>query len=271
MKISMKVEHIKGLIIDLDGVIFEGDKPLGDLQTWFEIIHDKKVGVVIATNNSSKTSEYVVDLLESNGAQLIPKQIITSGMVTLHYLSAKYPEGSKVYVIGTKVLKETLKSGGYTILDDANCVADVVVVGIDKTVTYDKLKYASLHVRAGAEFIATNDDRTVKSHEGLVPAAGTIVAAVEAATSRKAVIMGKPYIPMFNVALQQLGLEANKVLVVGDQLETDIRGAQAACCNTALVLTGGTAEKEAKAWQPQIDIVARDLGAVLNTLKGMNE
>lgn len=262
----MIIEKIKGLIIDLDGVIFEGDQCLGDIKAWFKKIRDAKIGVVIATNNSSKTSDYVVSLLAKNGVLLESKQIITSAMVTLEYLNAKYPLGSKLYVIGTPVLKETLGEGGYTVINDRSCIADAVIVGIDKAVTYDKLKDANLHIREGAEFIATNDDRTVKSSEGLVPAAGTIVAAIEVASSKKAVVMGKPHKPMFQVALKHLGLDAKNVLVIGDQIETDISGAQKVGCRTALVLTGVTDDEAANTWQPKIDIVAKDMGAVVDAL-----
>ena len=267
----MTIKHIKGLIIDLDGVIFQGDQSLGDIEAWFKKIQDANIGVVIASNNSSKTSDYVVSLLAKNGVRLESKQVITSSMVTLEYLNARYPRDATLYVIGSPVLKETLERGGYTVINDRSCIADAVIVGIDKTLTYDKLKDASLHIREGAEFIATNDDRTVKSSEGLVPAAGTIVAAIEAASSQKAVIMGKPYRPMFHVALQYLGLEAKNVLVIGDQIETDISGAQDAGCWSALVLTGVTDEKAAHAWRPEIDIVAKDMGAVLDVLLRVKE
>jgi len=191
---------------------------------------------------------------------------VTSGMVTVEYLKANFSNPAKVYVIGTSVLKKTITDAGFVVLEDRNEAADAFVVGIDKTFDYIKMKDACLHVAAGADFLATNDDRAIKTAEGLVPAAGAIVAAIETATERKAKVMGKPHLPMFESAINRLDLEPHQALMVGDQLRTDIDGAQKAGCKTALVLTGVTDRASAQKWSPEIDIIAEDFGMVVETL-----
>jgi 4-nitrophenyl phosphatase len=131
-----------------------------------------------------------------------------------------------------------LNEGGYAVTGDVVPQVVAVAVGVDFTLTYDKLKHASLCLRAGADFIATNNDATFPTPEGLVPGAGSIVAALQTASGKTPVNMGKPNAPMFEAALRALDTQAGKTLMVGDRLDTDILGAAAVGMQTALVLTG---------------------------------
>ncbi len=111
--------------------------------------------------------------------------------------------------------------------------------------TYQKLSRATLHIRAGAPFYGTNPDKTFPTPQGLVPGAGSILAAIEAATDVKPIIIGKPQPAMMYMALEKLGTLPEETLVVGDRLETDIAAGQAAGCKTALVLSGVSTKQQA--------------------------
>ena len=262
----MSSKQIKGLIIDIDGVLFEGSKAIGSLQKSFDKINALNLPFIIATNNSGRSRADCIGLFEAHGVKLDIDQVVSSVSVTLRYLEAHFCKKASVYVLGSKVLKSELLNAGYVLIDNIACSADAVIIGIDKDFDYEKLKYASLHIQRGAVFIATNDDKTVKSPDGLIPAAGSIVAAVEAATAVKAKVMGKPHQPMFDLALQHLSINNDQVLMIGDQLETDIKGAQVLGLQTALVLSGVCSNEQAIAWLPAIDIIEKDFTALIDAI-----
>jgi 4-nitrophenyl phosphatase len=141
-----------------------------------------------------------------------------------------------------------------------------VVVGLDRSLTYKQLEIATLLIRTGVPFIGTNPDRSFPTPKGLVPGAGAILAALEAATNVNPVIVGKPSPEMYLLALERLRTAASETLVVGDRLETDILGAQSIGCHTALVLSGVSSAEQASLWTPAPDYVVRDLTELLEKL-----
>jgi 4-nitrophenyl phosphatase len=134
-----------------------------------------------------------------------------------------------------------------------------MVAGIDRTLTYHKLRRATLHIRSGVPFYGTNPDTTFPTPAGLVPGAGSILAAIEAATGIRPVVIGKPSPFMLELAIERMNLAGDEVLVVGDRLETDIAGGQSAGAHTALLLSGVSQMEEANIWIPKPDLVAKDL------------
>jgi 4-nitrophenyl phosphatase len=251
---------IKSLILDMDGVLWKGTQPIGDLQSIFDEISKRKLKVVMATNNATTSPVEYVDKLSAFGVRVSLDQIITSGIATGAYLQEKYPQGGSIYILGEEGLQKTLDQYGFTIAADK---VIAVVVGMDRNLTYEKLSKASHLIREGAEFIATNSDRTFPTPQGLIPGAGAIVAAVEAATSQKPLVIGKPQVEMYRIALEYLGTTPEKTLVVGDRIETDIAGGQALGCRTALVLSGVTDETMATSWEPVPDFITKDLESLL--------
>jgi 4-nitrophenyl phosphatase len=264
----MNLKGISGLIIDIDGVIFEGDQAIGDLEVIFKQIEALNLAFVIATNNSSRSPECCVELFKRQGVTITADHVVNSVSVTLNYLQSNFPKNAALHVVGSSVLKEALVKAGYTLVKDLNRSVEAVIVGIDKELTYNTLKYASLHIQRGAAFIATNDDATVKSPDGLIPACGAIVKALETVTSVTATVMGKPYPPMYDLALKRLNKPRDQVVMIGDQLDTDIKGAQAFGICSALVLTGVNDRKAANEWPTEIDLIANDLKGVLEFIDG---
>ena len=244
----------------MDGVVWQGLKPIGDLPAIFDRIHKRGWKVLLATNNSTRTPNQYVERLAGYGVSVDSWQVVNSVDVTAHYMLKHYPVGSSVYVIGEEGISTALVENGFNI-DDKNVIA--VVAGMDRQVTYDKLRQATLLIRSGAPFIGTNPDRTFPTPEGLVPGAGSILVALEAATSVKPLIMGKPSPAIYQLALERLGTSPAETLVVGDRLETDIAGAQAIGCRTAVVLSGVCTQADALAWQPPPDIIVEDLTSLV--------
>jgi 4-nitrophenyl phosphatase len=137
---------------------------------------------------------------------------------------------------------------------------------MDTTISYEKLRKASLLIRGGVPFIGSNPDKTFPTPEGQAPGAGSIQAAVQAASGVSPLIIGKPKPEMFTQAMATMNVSPIQTLVVGDRLETDILGGQNANCRTAVVLSGVTDKQEALAWEPEADIVVADLTELINSL-----
>ncbi|MCB2180367.1 HAD-IIA family hydrolase [bacterium] len=255
--------NIQALILDMDGVIWRKKHPIGDLKKIFEKANALGLKYVFATNNSTETVESYVNLLTGFGIPVEKQQIFTSATATAQHLKKNFPDGGNIFMIGQEGLTLTLEAYGFTI-DAEN--ARAVVVGMDRHLTYEKMVTATLLIRSGVPFIGTNPDKTFPTPEGLVPGAGSMLAAIEAATDVPPQVIGKPKGTMFLQALEALNIAPENALVVGDRLETDIAGGQAAGCNTALVLSGVATEAEGKAWQPAIDFIAEDLDTLITQL-----
>lgn len=254
--------QIKGVILDMDGVLWTDTQPIGQLPALFNRMRALGIQISLATNNATKTGEQHRLKLAGFGVQLEPWQVVSSAQAAGFYLKKKHPEGGAIFVVGETSLVEALKDYGFIHTEQAGSVL-AVVAGLDYHLTYASLRQAGLLIRRGAEFIGTNPDRTLPTPDGLIPGAGSILAALEAATDVKPVIAGKPSPALFQLAMDRMGLRPENTLVVGDRLDTDIAGGQAVGCLTALVLSGVTSQAEAQAWSPAPDCIAPDLEALI--------
>jgi len=257
--ISEYLPDIKGLIVDMDGVLWRDTEPIGDLPRIFDEIRRLGFKLILATNNSSRTVDEYLKKLAGFGIHLEEGQVITSAQAVGIYLQKEYPEGCKVYVIGEPSLKKTLGMHGLTVVEGNDGDIQVVVAAIDTNLTFDKLKRATLLIRSGCEFIGTNVDVTLPTPEGLIPGSGTVIGALEIASDRKARVIGKPSPLLYKMALERLRLRPEETLAIGDRLETDILGAQAAGIHNALVLSGASTLSQAKAFKPNPEIITQDL------------
>lgn len=254
---------IRGVILDMDGVLWKDTQPLADLPAVFARMRELKLGIILATNNATKTIDQYHTKLRQFGVYLEPWQVINSSQAVAHYLENKFPCGGHIYIVGEPSLKETLAESGFIHTDEpAGDHVLAVVAGLDRSFTFDKLRWATILIRKGLPFIGTNPDKTFPTPEGLMPGAGSVLAAIEAASGTKPIIVGKPEPLLFELAIQRLGILASQALVVGDRLDTDIAGGQAAHCRTAAVISGVTTREEAAAWRPEPDIIADDITAL---------
>ncbi len=248
--------EIKALILDMDGVLWRENAAIGDLPWIFDRFAALDLRVVLATNNGTRTPEQYIQKISSFGVAVTKDQIINSAMAVAHLLKKRFPNGGPVYIIGEVGLSTALKDAGFYHAEE-NVLA--VIGGMDRAIDFNKLKRATLLIRAGAPFYFTNPDRTYPTPEGLIPGAGSILAALEAACDVKAIIAGKPSPALFEFALENLGSAPENTLVVGDRLETDILGGQTVHCKTALVLSGVATAAEGESWTPKIDLILPEL------------
>lgn len=262
---AMFFSTIKALILDMDGVLWRESAPIGNLEAIFTAISQKGLKVSLATNNATKTVSEYLDKLAGFGVTLKPEQIITSALATANVLEKEFPQGGPVFVIGENGIQRALEAAGfYPISDPQDEVQPVAVVaGFDRTLTYAKLRRATLYIRSGVPFYGTNPDRTFPTPQGLIPGAGATLAALEAATDTRPIIIGKPSPSMIYLALDRMSVSPQEALVVGDRPETDIAAGQAAGCRTALLLSGVTPRERAEAWRPAPDVIAEDLATLL--------
>src|SRR5512134_494425 len=256
--------HIKSLIIDMDGVVWRSDAPIGDLAAIFDRIRARGLKFVFATNNSTRTSEQYVARLKEFGVKAEPWQVVTSSQGAAHAVAQKFPQGTKVFMIGEDGIRAALEERGFEIVpvEDAP-QAQVVVMGIDRGITFQKACEATLLVRRGIPFYATNPDKTFPTPRGQIPGAGAWVSVITTATNVQPIVAGKPFPFLMDLSLEKLGTSKEETLVVGDRLETDIAAGQAVGCPTALVLSGVSTREQAANWNPTPDIIVSDLAALI--------
>jgi 4-nitrophenyl phosphatase len=263
MLLQEQLKAVKALILDMDGVLWRDNQAIGNLPEIFSTLETRNIKSVLATNNSTRTIKQYQNRVQSFGVELEPWQIVTSGQAAANLLKHRYPSRGNVFVVGEDALMHTLREAGFNITETD---VDIVVAGMDRELTYSKIRQAARFIRSGAAFIGTNPDRTFPTPEGLVPGAGVVLAAIQTATDIAPEIAGKPSPAMYQLALQRLDVHPEETLVVGDRPETDIAGGQQLGCLTALVLSGVTTQTGAEEWQPKPDIIAADLTEVIQIL-----
>ncbi len=250
--------NIKALILDMDGVVWKGDAPIGDLPATFKKIRERGLKFVFATNNGTKTPEEYQQKLAELGVDVEPWQIVTSALGIAFMMAQKHPRGMKVFMIGENGIRVALEEKGFEVVgvEDAP-QAEAVVMGIDRGINFNKIAEATLLVRAGRPFYTTNTDRTFPTPRGEIPGSGSWLSVVTSATGVEPMVAGKPFPYLMELALERLGTSKSETLVVGDRLETDIAAGKAVGCPTAFVLSGVGARGEAKGWSP--DLIAESL------------
>jgi 4-nitrophenyl phosphatase len=273
----MKTDQLKqlcGVLLDADGVLWKEAQPLADLAGMFERLMQLELEVVVVTNNSTRTPAYYLERFREMGVPLEEGQVINSSLATAEYLKRQHPGGGPVFLVGETGLYQTLEEHGFNHLDpspgnEKGLLA--VVAGMDRELTYRKVDRAAALIRKGVPFIGTNPDKTYPTPDGLSPGAGTVLAAIEAASGQQPQIMGKPRKGLFQSAFRKLGCDPGAVLMVGDRLETDILGAHRAGCLTALVLSGVSTAEDAENFDPSPDWIFPDITSVVEFLEDQLE
>jgi 4-nitrophenyl phosphatase len=248
----------------MDGVLWTDSAPIGNLARVFSRIQELNLAVAMATNNSTRTVEQYVDRLYSFGVRVEPWQIVTSSLAVVELMKEQLPRGAAVFAIGESGLINVIKDSDFELLsiEDAS-KAEAVVIGIDREINFEKMREATLLVRAGKPFFATNPDKTFPTPRGQIPGAGAWISVIVTATDTQPIYAGKPFPFILDLALKRLGASKESTFIVGDRLETDIAGGQALGCPTALVLSGVSTQAQAKVWRPSVDIITDSLSILL--------
>ena len=254
------VARYDAVFLDLDGVVYRGDRIVrGAVRVLDEV--RRNIPRLFLSNNSSRTPEEVAAKLTGLGVDALPEEVLTSALATASLLEREGASGSTAFVIGGRGLREALQSSGIRIVQDHPERADLVVVGWEGSVDYDRLRTASLLVQRGARLIASNADASLPAPDGLWPGAGAILSVITTTTGAVPTVVGKPARPLFETAAERTG--ASHPLVVGDRLDTDIRGASAMGWDALLVLTGTSTQADLLASDDLPTYVAPDLSALL--------
>ena len=233
-----------GFLIDMDGVIYRGSKPIKGAPEFIKILQERGISYVFLTNNSGYTPVDIVRKLAAFGVDTTEEHIYTCAQATAEFVKQQNPEG-KAYVIGEAALYEALYNVGYTVVQND---PDYVIVGEGRSYTAEVLEKAQRFIMKGAHLISTNLDTWCPTDSGPRPGCGAIVALLEAATSKKAYHVGKPNPFIFRKARTKLGLRTEETIMIGDTMETDIKGATDLDFKSVLVLTGSTTEEDIAAY-----------------------
>lgn len=228
---------LKYLISDMDGVIYRGKQLIPGAKEMVQRLLQYQIPFLFLTNNAEQTPLDLRLKLEGMGIEgLGDHNFITSAMATAMFLKAQ-SSAARVYVVGGGGLVNELYNAGFSMSEHD---ADYVVVSKTTALSFDQLKRAIRLIDQGAKFIGTNPDMVDPKEDGTEPAAGTILAAIEAATGRKPYIVGKPNALMMTLAKRKLQAHAEETLMIGDRMDTDIVGGMEAGMKTCLVLSGVT-------------------------------
>ncbi|GAA4719495.1 HAD-IIA family hydrolase [Phytohabitans rumicis] len=238
------------VIFDLDGVVYLIDRPIPGAVEAVGELHRAGVALAYATNNASRRSGEVANLLTGLGVPAEADEVITSAGAAAAVLSERLSPGSKILVVGAEALRAEVREAGLVPVSLAQDGPAAVVQGYGPQVGWADLAEAAVAIRGGALWMATNTDRTLPSPRGPLPGNGSLVAALRTALDREPdVVVGKPEPGLFVTAARRVG--AQRPLVVGDRLDTDIEGANRAGMDSLLVLTGVSGPRDLLAASPE--------------------
>ena len=254
------LSDIRHVIIDMDGVLYCGDRPMPSLREFIAFLRERSITFILATNNSTRTPQEYADKLAGMGVPVSPDEILVSGQATARFLAREYPRGTRVHVFGMQPLRQAMVDEGFVLADED---VELVVASMDRAVTYEKLRRATLLIRRGARFIATNLDPTNPSEDGLIPGTGAMIAALEAASGVKPTAVGKPEPIMYQLAMERMGARPEATAAIGDRADTDILGGKRAGIITIGVLSGSSDRAEIEA--TGADMIFADIAHLLET------
>lgn len=238
------IESHDGVLFDLDGVLYAGPNAVPGAKEAVENLKGRGIACAYVTNNASRSAEQIAAHLNELGIPAQSEEVYGSAPAGVALMSQHLPAPATVLVTGSESLKDLCRQQGYQLVDSADDKPDAVIQGFEPTLGWTDLAEASYAINRGAQWFATNLDRSVPRDRGLAPANGALVEAVSFATGQRPLAAGKPEPVMFQQAAEALGLQ--RPLVVGDRLDTDVLGGNRAGYTTALVLTGATTLAQAQ-------------------------
>lgn len=229
-------------LVDLDGTAFMGANPIEHAAPSLNEAA-ARMPVVYVTNNASRSPQTVADHLAELDIHTSAEQVLTAAMAGAAMLHQHAEPGANILVIGGEGLLEAVKAEGFVPVHSATEEPAAVIQGFHPSVDWAQLAEATYAIRAGAPYIATNLDSTLPTERGFAPGNGSLVAAVISATGVTPPSPGKPAPTMMHLVAERGGY--TRPLVVGDRLNTDIAGGNAAGYPVLMVLTGVNSARDA--------------------------
>ena len=228
------VKDVKLFVLDMDGTFYLGDQLIEGSLEFLQRVKETGRRFVFFTNNSSRIPSVYQQKLARMGCNVEQREVITSGEVTIAYLRTHYP-GKRVYLVGTPLLTESFREAGICLVEEA---PDLVVVGFDMTLTYEKLERACTFIRNGAVFLATHLDINCPTEDGFIPDCGAMCALITKSTGVEPRYLGKPFAETVEMVLELTGSRREEIAFVGDRLYTDVATGVKNGAKGFLVLTG---------------------------------
>ncbi|MCU0363282.1 MAG: HAD-IIA family hydrolase [Bacteroidales bacterium] len=237
--IAENIRAKAGFIIDMDGVIYHGNKLLEGVPEFLEWLEKSEKSYLFLTNSSERTPRELHEKLKRLGINVSEEHFYTSALATASFLANQKPGGS-AFVIGDAGLIHALYSVGYSV---NNVNPDYVVVGDTHSYNFEKIEQAVNLVLKGSKLIGTNPDVSGPVEVGITPSTKALIAPIEIATGKKAYFVGKPNPLMMRSALKRLGIKREDAIVIGDRMDTDVRCGLESEIDTLLVLSGITSRE----------------------------
>lgn len=245
----------QGLLIDMDGVIYSGDALITGADKFIAHLLSEKIPFMFMTNNSQRTRIDAVRKLEKLGIKVSEEHVYTSAMATGKFLSSQIPNGT-AYVLGEGGLLSSLHENGISLV---NSDPDFVVLGEGRNFTLEMVQKAVDMILAGAKFVITNRDPSPKKKGWDNLGIAATSAMIEEATGVRAFVVGKPSPVMMRSARKALGLETAETTIIGDTMDTDIRGGVQMGYKTILVLSGITKKEQLTRYAFKPDLVVESV------------
>ncbi len=239
----------RAYLIDLDGVIYRGEQRLPGARELVEWLDTTGRPVLYLSNNSLQTPDEVAAKLARLDMPHPEGRVLTAGYAAVRLAAERFP-GGRIFVLAMPSIERMAAEAGLLpVWSEAmeGPTPDAILVGLDRSLTYDRLRRGLRAILGGAAFIAVNRDHRLPMEDGVDPGTGSIATALEYASGIRAEIVGKPAPGIVNQAMHLLGVSPQETLMVGDGLELDVVAGHAAGVATALVLTGLTSREEAEA------------------------
>ena len=261
-----QIKSKKLFLFDMDGTLYLGDRLYDFTQTLLDTIRECGGRYLFMTNNSSKSVKDYIDKLAKLGIASEYDDFLTSSQATAFYLS-QHHKGQKLYVCGTKSLKEELSRAGLTITEDAD-QAQCIVMGFDTELTFQKLEDVSrLLCTRDLPYIATNPDYVCPTEFGSVPDCGSVSDMLYNVSKKRPMFIGKPSPLMPQLAMKKWGVTPEETVVIGDRIYTDIKSGLNAGTLTILVMSGETTAEILESSEDKPHIVMQDAGELIPLLK----
>ena len=250
-----RLKQVRLFVLDMDGTIYLGDRLFPFTKGFLQRVKETGRDFCFFTNNSSKNREAYLDKLSRMGISIPPEKMLLSNGVILEWLKRRHPQAS-FWVVGTPSLLEDFRGAGF-VPDDPN--ADVVILGFDTTLTYEKLRVACDLIRAGKPVYGVNPDWNCPVEGGFIPDCGSIAALVKASTGVQCEFFGKPSRHTLDYMLKKTGCRPQELAVVGDRLYTDIAVAAGTGVTSILVMSGETTPQLLEQSEIKPDLVVESL------------
>ena len=262
----MEWKNIRLYLFDMDGTLYLGNRLFDFTVELLKTIREKGGRYIFVTNNSSKSVSDYVKKLASFGIQAAEEDFLTSSQATAWYLK-KHQPGKRLYVCGTRSLKEELVRQGFEITEDIERT-ECIVMGFDTELNFKKLEDVSkMLCTKDLPYIATNPDYVCPTEFGSVPDCGSVCDMLYNVSGKRPVVVGKPSPLMALLAMEKWNCTPEQTVVVGDRIYTDIKSGLNAGCQTILVMSGETTYEILEASQDKPHLVMESAAELLLHLK----